>query len=236
MPSLESISRWLHIVVATLAVLSQDYFQGVFKKLDAEHWFLVGPVALAIVGMLTADWLAELAIEKLRWVRRLLSGKDDIEGDWVNIVVDSAQPGMIIAAEYCRFRYTKGRYEASGDTWNLEGKWVSDFVSEASSFNGRELEFYYKQGIDRVGGYGVVRFGPADSLPSTFFCRYIDEQTRTPHITRGRRLSRNLSEVELEARRAAALEFAERFEKEGLLASAAVSKARQAVRDPSLAN
>lgn len=215
MPSFTEISRWLHIVVATLAVLSQNHFQSIFQKLDAKEIYLLGPILVAIIGMQAADKLAAAAIDRLRWLRRLLSGQDDIEGDWVNIVIDEANPKEVIAAEYCRIRYKKGQYIISGDTWTLSGKWVHDFSSGSSRYRGRKFEYYYKQGIMRVGGYGVINFNPQDSLPSEFSCRYVDEKTQTPHVTIGRRLDWKLRKVEKERRRDAALEFAESFEANG---------------------
>jgi hypothetical protein len=217
MTSLNEITRWLHIIVATFAVWSQDYVQALFKKLNIGDFYLLGTIVLAVVGMQVADKVAITVIDRIQFVRMLLAGRDDIEGDWVNVIVNTANPKEIIGAEYTRIRYRDGQYTMSGDTWALDGKWIQDYATMGSSFRGRELEYYYKTGMHRVGGFGVMIFGPPDSLPTDFVCRYVDEGLPAPHVARGRRLTRRLRPVPQDTRRAHAIAFAESFEKDGLL-------------------
>ena len=218
MKSFDDISRWLHVLVATLVVWSHDRVESLFVKLDAKSYALLGTLTLAVIGMQLSDWLVEAAINKQRWVRRLLSGQNDIEGDWVDIVVDTAEPHTILYAEYCCIRYTDGRYKLSGETWTLAGRWSGDFsTSGGVTYRGRELAYYYKTAVDRVGGFGVIKFSPNDALPTDFVCRYVDKGIRTPHLARGRRLSTKLSKVPMDKRKEAALAFAHGFDEKGLL-------------------
>lgn len=217
MKSFNEITRWLHIIVATLVVYGGNSIQNLFKEINASHFYLFGILAIAIIGMQLSDALAIGAIEHTRIIRRWLAGKDDIEGDWVNVVINSADPTRIVYAEYCRMRYTKGSYVLSGDTWSLEGKWTGSFRSSGSNYQGRELEYYYKTGISRVGGFGLVVYSPEDSTPSDFICRYIDETLGAPHVARGQRLSFKLKKITMSDRKNAAVEFAQNFDKSNLL-------------------
>jgi hypothetical protein len=122
----------------------------------------------------------------------------------------------VIAVEYCRFYYSDGQYVASGDQWTTDGKWIQGFMSEGSTFKGRELEFYYKTGVHRVGGYGVLLFSPPDTMPTDFLCRYVDEEVIAPHVTRGRRLSNALKPVDIDERRHQAVKFGQEFPSSGL--------------------
>jgi hypothetical protein len=215
--SFNEITRWLHILVATLVVWSENRVQTVFQKLGAPHLYLLGILVLALIGMQLSDWLTLGAIEHTRSIRRLLAGGNDIEGDWVNVVVNTADSHRILYSEYCRVRYTRGSYVLSGDTWSLDGKWVGSFHSNGSNYQGRELEYYYRTGISRVGGFGLIIYSPDDSVPSDFICRYIDEHLGAPHVARGQRLSNKLNKVSMDERKNAALEFARDFDKSGLL-------------------
>ena len=217
MKSIDAVTRWLHIIVATLAVWSQDFVQRIFTRLSIGQYYLLGVVILAIIVIQAVDRLANWTINTFKWIRVFLAGKDDIEGDWVNIVVNTQDPTQIIAVEYCRIRYRGGQYVLTGDTWTMEGKWVSDFATEGSSFHGRELEYYYRTGVNRVGGFGIILFSPSDSLPTDFICRYVDEDVKAPHVTRGRRVSRRLRRVPQDDRKLAAMTFGETFEQRGLL-------------------
>ncbi|HLZ09514.1 MAG TPA: hypothetical protein VKT80_13045 [Chloroflexota bacterium] len=165
MKPLNEITRWLHIIVATLAVWSQDYVEAAFKKLNIGNLYLIGTILLAVIGMQVVDKIAATVIDHVQFVRMLLAGRDDIEGDWVNVIVNTANPRDVVGVEYTRIRYRDGQYVMSGDTWGLDGRWIQDYATGGSSYRGRELEYYYKSGMHRVGGFGVMIFGPPDSLP-----------------------------------------------------------------------
>jgi hypothetical protein len=167
--------------------------------------------------MQIADAAAIYSIEHARWIRRLISGDSDIEGDWVNVVINTSDPHKLIYAEYCRMRYANGSYSLSGDTWTINGRWVGSFTTSGSNYRNRQFEYYYEAGLNRVGGYGVIIYTPRDALPTDFICRYIDETLGAPHVARGRRVSRQLNNVEFDKRRDAALAFARDFDRDGLL-------------------
>jgi len=217
MKRISDINRWLYIVVVTLVVWAQGYVQSIFHKLNARNLYLLGVVFLAIVGIQLVNWLTTHIIERFQFLRMIIAGRDDIEGDWVEVIVSTTDTKDIIATEYSRIRYHKGEYVLSGDTWTLDGKWVEDFYTEGSNYQNREFEYYYKTGINRVGGFGVILFSPSDGLPTDFICRYVDENLPAPCVARGRRVARRLKKVSQDERRAAALKFAGQFENLGLL-------------------
>lgn len=217
MRSFSAVTRWFHGMVAVVAIWTRDQVHALFLKIDIGNYALLGTFVLAIIGMQLVDQVALVAVEKLRWVRRLLSGQNDIEGDWVDIVVDPADPTRIAYAEYGRIRYCGGSYVNSGDQWTCDGKWVQNWATSGSNYQGRVLEYYYRTGVNMVGGFGVMIFTPNDSLPSDFICRYIDEEIGTVYLCRGQRLGTRMSKVSMADRKAAALKYAAEFDKAGLL-------------------
>jgi hypothetical protein len=104
MKSINEVTRWLHVLVVTLAVWSQAQIEDIFKKLNFANYALLGTVIAATLGILIADKLTAVTIDRFRWLRRALSGKNDIEGDWVDIIVREADPGQIAKVEYSRIR------------------------------------------------------------------------------------------------------------------------------------
>jgi hypothetical protein len=209
MKSLNEITRYLHVIVATLAVWSQGKVQEVFNNNNLGKYAIVGTIILAVIGMQLTDRVAITAIDRLRFVRRLLSGDNDIEGDWVDVITDAVNPDKIVKAEYCRIRFQQGGYTLSGNTWTLDGQWRGDFVtSGGANYIDRVLEYHYRTGLRTVGGFGVLVLTPIDSLPSDWFGRYIQEGSKTIFITLGKRVSPKLRRVSLDDRRDAALEFA----------------------------
>jgi len=219
MNKLDTINRWLHILVATLIVWLQDRVQALFKEVALEDSYLLGIFAIATAVMGLTDKVVSAAVNNMRWLRRVIAGPSDIEGDWVSVDIDTADPTRIVGVEYTRIRFSKGQFVMSGETWTPEGKWGQAFMTEASNYNpqSRVFEYYYKQGINRVGGYGRITFLPHDSLPSHQICRYFDEEVGTPHVTRGRRVSMRFPKISYAECRAVALAFVKEFEEEGLL-------------------
>lgn len=209
MKSLNEITRYLHVIVATLAVWSQGKVQEVFNNNNVGNYAIIGTIILAVIGIQLSDRVAIAAIDRLRFVRRLLSGGNDIEGDWVDVITDATNPDQIVKAEYCRIRFRQGGYILSGDTWTLDGQWRGNFVtSGGASYIDRVLEYHYRTGLRTVGGFGVLILTPIDSLPSDWFGRYAEEGSRTIFTTRGKRISTKLRRVTFSDRRDAAIEFA----------------------------
>lgn len=209
MKSYDTVIRWLHIVVVTLVVWSQGRIEEIFKKLDIGNYALLGAIVLAIAGLQLADQFAITVIDRCRWIRRILSGRNDIEGDWVEVVGDSTNFDKITHVEYCRIRFQQGKYVLSGDMWTVEGKWVNNFVTTGGAiYIGRELEYYYKSGIPRAAyGLGVLVFSPEDSLPMDFIGRYLGESSKVMHVAKGCRISTRLRKINSDKRRDAALNF-----------------------------
>ena len=103
MKSLSEVTRWLHVLAATLAIWSQARIEDIFKKLDFANYALVGTVIVAALGILIVDKLAIATIDEFRWLRRILSGKNDIEGDWVDVVAHGTDPCTVLKVEYSRY-------------------------------------------------------------------------------------------------------------------------------------
>jgi len=207
MRDFKRLTEWVNPLVVTGAVLTSNYFKLLFAKLGADSWYLIGPVLLSVIGIKAADIATKAIVERVRPLRQLLAGENYIEGEWVNIVINAAKPENVIAAEFCTIRYRGGQYVVSGDTWSLDGAWMSNFSTEGSSYRGRELEYYYKTGVRKLGGFGIIKFTPEDSVPTEFICQYLDETSEKPHITYGEKSSGKFRKLSMGARRDLALKF-----------------------------
>ena len=213
MRPISEVTRWLHVVVATLAVWALDRIRSIFDKLDLANYALLATVILAVIGMQVADRLAIGAIDRFRWIRRILSGRNDIEGDWVEVMGDSVNPAQIIRVSYSRIRFQGGRHVLSGDDWTIDGTWIGEYVTTGgANYAGRQLEYYYHIGILRSSGHGIILFSPNDSLPTEFMCKYLDEEAKSMFVAKGRRVATRLRRLDFNKRREAALAFANSFD------------------------
>lgn len=207
----------MQAIVASAAIVLNDHFQSLFKQANLLDYHLGGLILLTIVGMKLADQGANFLVDHLRFVRRLLAGEDDIEGYWVDVDINLDNPDQIRFVEFCKIWYRKGQYIISGDSWTVDGAWVQEFSSIGGIYENKTLIYAYRAAFTPVGGYGVITFSPHDSRPTDFMCRYQDDNSRTRHITRGRRIAAGSRNLSPDQRRELALEFAKQFEQQKLL-------------------
>lgn len=201
-----SLSQWTNPVVVTGAFLTNNIFNSLFTKVGVPEYHMVGPILLSVVGMIVADKVVGTIVERIRLFRRALAGIDYIEGEWINTVATRDNPKNILGVEFCVIRYSAGQYKVMGDTWDIDGRHLHNFSSEGSNYTGRELEYYYKTGLDKIGGYGKIIFSPIDQVATNFFCEFIDAETKEPYMTVGRKISGFFGNNDLESRRQKALE------------------------------
>ncbi|HEV2817639.1 MAG TPA: hypothetical protein VGW40_10530 [Allosphingosinicella sp.] len=188
-------------IVAT-AFLTQNLFQRKFEAAGIGGLYLIAPITLSVAGMVLADYLYDSVLEASRRLRRVLAGEHYIEGDWANVVICLDKPDTVESVEYCRIRYLDGQFCLTGDTYSTDGTWIGNFHSEGSMYNdrSRELEYFYKVGIGRTGGYALIQFSPLDSAPTQFICRYFDESCVAPYLTVGKRVSKRFMGYDTERR------------------------------------
>lgn len=220
MKRFREVSVWMQATVASAALLIKDQFELQFKGSKLEDYALIPLILATIVAMKFADQGANFMLDHLRWLRKALSGTDDIEGDWVNIVLDIERPDDIKYVEFCKIHFHDGQYVSSGDTWTLDGAWVQEFSSGALTYQDKESTYAYRTGLNSVGGYGTIRFSPYDAVPTDFIGRYQDDNSKRPHITRGRRLQLSARTLSVEERRQKAITFAQEFTAKKLLSVA----------------
>lgn len=209
-----AVARFFEIVALVGAVVSEDIFQDWFESLELgtyERFYWLGPAVLGVVGLSLSGRLAEVVLS-MRWLRSLLAGSDDIEGDWVNIVARPDDPTSLLGVEYCRIFYKRGRLRLTGETWNMDGQFTHSHSHANSSFSPPTLEYFYHSGnFDRVGGYGRMTFYPEDDRPTSFVCKYIDEETTGPIMTIGERVSTKQKKVPRQKRLQDAMDFADEY-------------------------
>lgn len=128
------------------------------------HWFSNAPaeynlfilliffpiffVILIVALYLIEDRLRNL-VDKSRWLRHRLMGKDDIEGTWIDAVyTENLQhwSGGIL-----RIRYREDNYIVDGVTYDDQGIRIGDFSSTVVHYEAMVLRFWYKKTVDRSG-------------------------------------------------------------------------------------
>lgn len=110
-------------------------------------------------------------------LRRLLIGKDFIEGDWPLVVVDMENQQPLYLG-FLNIDFRQGQLYVSGDDWRPDGTHAQAFHSVQSLYRNRTLHYWYEQGESlrdpAMRGYTVIYFFPDEGLAKRHAGKFID--------------------------------------------------------------
>jgi hypothetical protein len=133
-----------------------------------------------------------------RVLRRALSGKNFVEGDWPLVVVygkGSPEPGKLLYLGFLTIAFRDDELCIYGDDWTPEGVHEVFFESVRSSFhadrNERRLQYFYRQGQTsqdaRMRGYTEGYFFPTYEMSALLAGEFRTPSTMTSASTRAGR-------------------------------------------------
>ena len=189
----QSVHAGLQTVIASAVI----YFLGNLQVLDRFAIFKSIPftatqIQVAAVPLLfllfrKSPFIANLMIEKVPFVsfrlRRLLSGKEFIEGDWPLVVMeaDKRTPKYF---GFLTITYERGQLQVYGDDWNLDGTLAHKFRSQQSSYENRKLQYWYAQGASAIEpsmfGYTRIYFFPERGPIERHAGEFLDKEHTSP--------------------------------------------------------
>lgn len=174
MKALDAAVAWFRLVLfATLTAAFQYLKDFLGHQLSAGTATIVAVVTLIFLFKLTSS-LADLAVGRSRFIRRMLLGRSFIEGLWIHRVRDA--DGRPISIGLIRIDYVNGQLLVSGEAWDA-ARCITNFTSETSFYDGYMLTFTYGQfgTMDDAKGHesgligiGKYRFTPRGDGPPEF--------------------------------------------------------------------
>ena len=193
MPSFRIVHSAVHACVAGLC-------WWVFQNMDqlkdaiADYRHLAIPALLAGLALLfrTSDSLSNFIIEKIPGVskalRRVLSGRGFIEGDWPLVVVDMEPEGKsepaLLYLGFLSIDFKKGQPFVHGDDWTVKGNLAHHFESMQSRYQDGLLQYWYEQGESQftpdMRGYTEIYFFPKGDHAKRHAGTFLD--TQHPHV------------------------------------------------------
>ena len=181
-----SIYFVVYLAISSLSyyvVTHVDYLLGLvpgYGDLESKYGDIVkNTAAIVVVSGIAllfqaSDRICNIIAEKLpfsRMLRRMLSGRDFIEGDWPLVVVygeNSPHPGKLLYHGFLTVEFRGGELYVHGDDWSPDGIHAVSFESVRSSFHAdpreRRLQYFYRQGKTwqdaSMRGYTEIYFFP----------------------------------------------------------------------------
>jgi hypothetical protein len=141
------------------------------------------PAVLAGLALLfrMSDALSKAIVEKIplfsRILRRIISGKEFIEGDWSLIVVDMEKQTPLYFG-FLRIDFKAGQPYVFGDDWEVDGSHALAFHSMQALYRHHTLQYWYEQGASLhypdMRGYTEIFFFPKNALAVRHAGKFLD--------------------------------------------------------------
>ena len=110
-------------------------------------------------------------------LRRLLSGRHFVEGDWSLAVVDMDNRQLLYFG-FLRIGFEGGQIHVEGDDWNVDGSHAHSFRSVQSLYKNHTLQYWYEQGASLhrpdMRGYTEIYFFPVNALAERHAGKFLD--------------------------------------------------------------
>jgi hypothetical protein len=182
MHSYRSIHSAVHAVIASVCwFVLQHYDQ--LQALAYGYPKLASAAIIASLVLLfrASDGIARLLIEQVpllsRGLRRLLSGRQWIEGDWPLVVVDMVKQQPLYLG-FLRIDFRGGQPYVHGDDWHMDGEHAHAFESVQSLQTEEMLQYWYRQGASLheadMRGYTEIFFFPHGALAERHAGKFLD--------------------------------------------------------------
>lgn len=154
-----------------------------YKPIFNEYKGFAVPALIAGLALLfrMSDMLANGVIEKIPLfspvLRRTLSGRHFIEGDWPLVVIDMAEKKLLYLG-FLTISFNKGQLYVYGNDWNPDQSHALEYESKQSLYTDCKLQYWYEQGTSlhdvKMRGYTEIYFFPRIGIAERHAGRFLD--------------------------------------------------------------
>lgn len=176
------VHAFVHAGIAALLFLFLRYSDLLNGVAYADH-IRAGVLVVLPFLFVQSNYISDFLIEKVPVIsvaiRRLLSGKDFLEGDWPLVVMNADG----VTPKYFGFMtigYEGGQIIVFGDDWNPDGSLAVRFRSQQSQSENRLLQYWYAQGATlhapAMFGYTRIYFFPEHGRVERHAGEFLDKE------------------------------------------------------------
>lgn len=189
MQKFQSVHYLVHSAVAGLCYVALTQLEAVDAFIENSDIIREYPLlklsVIPVIAVLLqqSDRLARLIVGGIPGfspvLRRLLSGRDDIEGHWPLVVVDAKSNDLVFYG-FLTIDFRNGQLHVEGNDWHPDGRHAMWFHSVQSRFQNHLLQYWYEQGENRtkptMRGYTEIYFFPENAAITRHAGEFIDKE------------------------------------------------------------
>ena len=129
MKRIENTVAWLRLLVFSVMAAFFKYIEEALNPSLSKPLVTVTSVFVVIVLFTLLSLILEQIVSNSKTLRRLIMGREFIEGEWLHTVHDSE--GQLVSTGFVRIMYREGSLFISGEAWS-QTKYLTTFTSELS--------------------------------------------------------------------------------------------------------
>jgi len=143
MKRLDRAKEAIRYLATSIAVLSGIWLdKNIENKLDSTlKYVLLG--CGVIVLFICVEKLLELVLSSNQRLRKVIMGKENIEGWWTDIIYDR-QNKYLLFGGILRVDYEEGELVLSGESFNISGRHVGSFSTTQTTYDKYTLSYRYE--------------------------------------------------------------------------------------------
>ncbi len=177
-----AVAGLCYIMLTSDALLKDHLKEYTYIK---DHPILISVSVIPLIAILLrqSDRLARLIIGGIPvfspFLRRILSGREHIEGHWPLVVIDGETHELVFYG-LLTVDYKDGQLHVTGNDWTPDGTHALWFQSVQARFQNHLLQYWYEQGENHtkptMRGYTEIYFFPLEASPKRHAGEFLDKE------------------------------------------------------------
>jgi hypothetical protein len=175
---LKKIEKFLEITktaASGLIGIITGYFLKKYLTANAEEkiWVIV-VVSITLFFILSFfNWAITKIVDNSKHLRKLLLGKDFLEGCWIQKISDESMQDRPVIYSLIYISYDDGSYKVTGESFDKEGNFTANFISQFSEYSNNILKYPFtittlENKEKKVFGTSKLTFSSTNEYPNRY--------------------------------------------------------------------
>lgn len=177
MKQLKNFNRYNSAFSAAVGVTASQIATVLIKNILLPEWFLfIFRLVIFAITWGVIHFLVQVGFERLKIIRKIIFGKQFIEGTWIDLMFDGENP---ISFGISRIDFLGSKIVFGGEYFDLKGYNAGLFSAEMFSVEWPILQYKYSyhhssnQQLSKEGN-GRLQFIPRAGIPKRYKGHYFD--------------------------------------------------------------
>ncbi len=175
---LKQIEKFLEITKSAasgLIGITSGYFLKKYLNANTEEkiWVIVVVAIILFVVISFFNWAITKIVDNSKSLRKLLLGKDFLEGCWIQKITDESMHERPVIYSKVYISYDDGSYKVTGESFDKDGNFTANFHSQFSEYSNHILKYPFtittlENQEKKVFGTSKLTFSSTNELPKRY--------------------------------------------------------------------